>query len=89
MISHLTSMRMCGKSFKNFNHTNCMKSAFKVQETKFLAHYKTRLFDFEPSLLNFLHYRIFCVFLKEMKWNFIVKERGKQMRDTSSLARTD
>jgi len=42
-------MKMCGKNFRNFDRTDCKIFAFKVKKTSFLAHWGTRLFDYEPS----------------------------------------
>jgi len=48
-ILHLISMRMRGKKYKIFYHTNCKIFAFKVEKTSFSAYCGTRLFEFEPS----------------------------------------
>jgi len=53
MILYLTSMRMCGINFKIFGHANCKISALIVKKISFFANFRTRLFGFEPSQLNF------------------------------------
>jgi len=40
-ILHLTSMKMCGKNFRNFDCTNCKIFVIKVKKTKISAHCRT------------------------------------------------
>jgi len=50
-ILYLSSLEMCGISFKKFGLSDCKIYVFKVKKTIVFPHCETRLFEFKPTRL--------------------------------------